>query len=1227
MVLFGTNKMVFRQINLIHVLYRFTLLLFLTNYVFQNSQAQNRSLVWNSKFENKIGWSNSTGIVQGVNDNIFSVGFGNFPNSSNEAISQNGILVCQDRLGNEKWTKIFGGSNSDRFLSIENTIDGNIIVVGTTNSLDGDLIGTTNRDGLDGWVIKFDTLGSIIWQKTFNIPDGEDVINSISTTEDGGYVFCGNTNINQAWSDILIIKIDVNGNETWRKIIHGDVKDEANQVVSKNGNIYVVGNTDSNIGDINRLHGYKDDVVVIKLNNSGTIIWKKIIGGFYEDSGVSLDISGDGGVVVACETRSCDGDILSNNGCFSAFYFPKFFLFKLNNLNGEFLWKRDVYNSYISLAKYVKTSSDGNIIACGVPDNFYFSKINQTNGQDLWPQGSGETSLNNFNYNKTSFTFDNEGGYLVSSSGGVSYFSGIYNTAKICPRILLIHNINSVFCKGDSMSIERKYIGEPIADSIKLFFNINDELNSINLDTLGLYENKKIKLPDSAVLGYEYLVKFNVNKSNIAPWGFNVAYFGPSISISGNILSGKDDPNPSVEMFLIGKPPFHVKINEHVPFEVNENFAILSKQVIPKVGKNTYFVETISDECGYEGLKTGMAKIEKSNYCTTLEPNMNFFSDSSGYINDFILKDKSGLVYENRNSKNSDFTYYQSQDTIRIKKNKEYEIHLELNKPRGDVLAWIDYNRDNIFSNNEIIYNTIFSGNLNGINESTFNFNINQNIQSGPSRLRLRFVSQNREDFLACNKYAENEIEDYNINILDNEEPSIFLRNSDFYICKGKLLSMGQSNLATFSPNNIFKALIRKKEETAFTEISSSNSLPVVFGLPNDIEINKDYIFKIISTEPYLESIEKGFKINSLPKLSLSGLDIITKEELGSLKVNFEGIPPFDFGFLDNSPPNGKAYQNNLILDFETKVSSEYFPSYVKNACGFGSVDGKAIVEVRDSLPTQLLDCFNLNEDISNQIGASIIENFGATFSNSTSNNNFGLEFKSEEQDYMLINKKGGRFGSFTSSFWFKFQSPAQISSDLNIPILISKFESVTSISLHIAFDAYQRQLIYRMKYYNDEIETIVDLNVEWNNLVIVQSTNFLEIYLNNKLLYSNYTSVYLGIPDTWLFGKDGDYYFDGIIDEIKFFSGKINRITINELYLNHNSCSLNSLNCSNYGFVKNPITKNSEIKVLKSIEAINSIKSTGNVIFEAGNHVLLRPGFEVEKGGLFKVDIQNCSN
>ena len=157
-------------------------------------------------------------------------------------------LIKTDSEGNEIWNKTFGGSDSDKGNHVEQTTDGGYLIVGYTDSFGNDSSGVWSTPR-DFWLIKTDSEGDEIWSKTFGGNDG-DMGTHFSQTMDGGYIFTGATyTFSRGSADIWLIKTDPDGNEEWNKTYGGIDNDYGRCVQQTNDGGYVIIGTTMTFGN------------------------------------------------------------------------------------------------------------------------------------------------------------------------------------------------------------------------------------------------------------------------------------------------------------------------------------------------------------------------------------------------------------------------------------------------------------------------------------------------------------------------------------------------------------------------------------------------------------------------------------------------------------------------------------------------------------------------------------------------------------------------------------------------------------------------------------------------------------------------------------------------------------------------------------------------------------------------------------------------------------------
>ena len=116
------------------------------------------------------------------------------------------FMIKTDADGNEQWTKTFGGSNINSFTEVFQTSDDDYILAGWTDRF--------GAGSYDGWILKTDSTGNELWNKTFG-EEQYDAISDLDATEDDHYIFP----IYIGWgasADSWVVLIDSDGIVEWK---------------------------------------------------------------------------------------------------------------------------------------------------------------------------------------------------------------------------------------------------------------------------------------------------------------------------------------------------------------------------------------------------------------------------------------------------------------------------------------------------------------------------------------------------------------------------------------------------------------------------------------------------------------------------------------------------------------------------------------------------------------------------------------------------------------------------------------------------------------------------------------------------------------------------------------------------------------------------------------------------------------------------------------------------
>ena len=189
------------------------------------------------------------------------------------------------------WTKTFGEGLREYSRSIKRCSDGHFIIIGGQK----DYNDQNNRIV----VLKIDENGNLVWSKKYS-GSNEDWGFDIIETIDGKYLSVGYTNSYGAGNyDILVNKINPDGNLLWSKTYGGPNDDKAFEIKKVNNGSYFISAYTSSFG----AGGY--DALLLNIDDNGNVIGAFTFGGEYDEGGRSfLEKTNDGGCIIVSQTKS-----------------------------------------------------------------------------------------------------------------------------------------------------------------------------------------------------------------------------------------------------------------------------------------------------------------------------------------------------------------------------------------------------------------------------------------------------------------------------------------------------------------------------------------------------------------------------------------------------------------------------------------------------------------------------------------------------------------------------------------------------------------------------------------------------------------------------------------------------------------------------------------------------------------------------------------------------------
>ncbi|WP_024768533.1 fibronectin type III domain-containing protein [Aquimarina macrocephali] len=281
-------------------------------------------------------------------------------------------IIKLDSLGNIEWETNLGGSNNETIHGIQQTMDGGYIVGAFSTSSDGDVGG--NNGMRDFWIVKLNASGNLVWETNLG-GTSDDILESIQQTSDGGYVavgfsLSGNGNVtgNNGKADAWIVRLDETGNLVWETNLGGPEND-------------FMGSIDQTIDLGFIVAGYtttenKRDLWIAKLDDTGNLDWQKTLGGSENEEAVSVEQTIDSGYIIGGYSTSVDGDVGENKGSADAW------IIKLN-VTGDLLWEKTLGGSGSDGVGEIKEVGGG-YIAVGSTNSLDGDLTSNNGARDFW---------------------------------------------------------------------------------------------------------------------------------------------------------------------------------------------------------------------------------------------------------------------------------------------------------------------------------------------------------------------------------------------------------------------------------------------------------------------------------------------------------------------------------------------------------------------------------------------------------------------------------------------------------------------------------------------------------------------------------------------------------------------------------------------------------------------------------------------------------------------------
>ncbi|UCF66237.1 MAG: hypothetical protein JSV80_10585 [Acidobacteriota bacterium] len=237
-----------------------------------------------------------------------------------------------------------GGSEFDRFETVQVSASGQIFVAGRTDSVGNG----------DFWLLEFDDEGSLVWEKTYGVTDEFDVLLDMIPTADGGFLMVGQTTFGADYRDhALAIKTDSFGQVEWW-YVYSLLGDETfDSVVELPAGGFIA------VGRLRGTHSITQKAWIVRLDAQGNIVWQQYLPAVTNGSGRfrAVDLADDGDIVAV-------GELAEGWGA------SDLWIVKVSAADGTMVWQRRYGGASREWARAVHAGGGRGISAVGHSRSF-----------------------------------------------------------------------------------------------------------------------------------------------------------------------------------------------------------------------------------------------------------------------------------------------------------------------------------------------------------------------------------------------------------------------------------------------------------------------------------------------------------------------------------------------------------------------------------------------------------------------------------------------------------------------------------------------------------------------------------------------------------------------------------------------------------------------------------------------------------------------------------------
>jgi Secretion system C-terminal sorting domain len=284
-------------------------------------------------------------------------------------------IIKVDANGNKQWDKSYGGDEKDGLVAMKQTVDGNYLFWAVSKTgINGDKT-EASRGLSDFWIVKIDTIGNILWDKTIG-SNNMDHILSVQENADGGYILGGftmsgisgdKTTPNFGFWDFWLVKLDASRNVEWDKSFGGTSSEHVMSVKEMSSGGYLLAGFSSSGVSGNKTEPSRGiyDYWIVRTDDSGNKLWEKAYGGTSaEEMRGGINMTNNGNLILGGFSQSgIGGEKTEANRGMDDYWLIK------TDTSGTIIWDKTIGGSGTEFLYSVIPTTDNGYLVAGWSDS------------------------------------------------------------------------------------------------------------------------------------------------------------------------------------------------------------------------------------------------------------------------------------------------------------------------------------------------------------------------------------------------------------------------------------------------------------------------------------------------------------------------------------------------------------------------------------------------------------------------------------------------------------------------------------------------------------------------------------------------------------------------------------------------------------------------------------------------------------------------------------------